>query len=141
MAALGTESAATPNDVIDRFHAEAAALRRTLDELDQAHRTAWGKECEEARKAIGALQADLAVAADEAQAEREATDDELRRAVNELVDAWRGRLDDLRVQERLAEMGARDTLERWRLDVQRTSAELRAAVMHAIDAVRGTSRS
>lgn len=136
-----TSKAAMPKATIDRFHAEAAALRKTLDELDHIHREAWQKESEAARKAIAGLQADLALATAEAQAERAETREELHRALTELVDAWRARIDDLQVQQRLAELDARDVVDRLRHDVQRPLHELRSAALHAIEKLRGAFMS
>ena len=141
MTALDPAPVTMPKATVDRFHTEAAALRKTLDELDHIQRDAWRKESQAARKAIAALQADLALATAEAQAERAETRDELNRALTELVDAWRGRLDDLRVQERLAEMDARDAVDRVRRDVQRPLAEARSAAVHAIGKLRAAFTS
>jgi len=135
MTALKTESA-TPKATVDRFHAEAAALRKTLGELDQIHRDAWQQESIAARKALAALQADLALATAEAEAERAASKVELSRALTELVDAWRGWIDDLRVQGRLAEMDARDAIDLLRRDVDRPMHELRAVVLQTLTRLR-----
>jgi len=135
MTALDTASA-TPKTTVDRFHAEAAALRKTLDELDQIHRKAWQQESIAARKALAALQADLALATAEAEAERAASKVELSRALTELVEVWRGWIDDLRVQGRLAEMDARDAIEVLRRDTDRPMHELRAVVVQALARVR-----
>jgi len=135
MTALKTESA-TPKATVDRFHAEAAALRKTLGELDQIHRDAWQQESIAARKALAALQADLALATAEAEAERAASKTELSRALTELVDVWRGWIDDLRVQGRLAEMDARDAIDVLRRDATRPVHELREAVLQTLARVR-----
>lgn len=127
---------ATPKTTVDRFHAEAAALRKTLDELDQIQREAWQQESIAARKALAALQADLALATAEAEAERAASKEELSRALTELVDVWRGWIDDLRVQGRLAEMDARDALDVLRRDATRPVHELREAVLQTLARVR-----
>jgi exonuclease VII large subunit len=135
MTALDT-APATPKATVDRFHVEAAALRKTLDELDQIHRDAWRRESAAARTALAGLQADLALATAEAEAERAASKEELIHALTELLDAWRGRIDDLHLQGRLAEMNARDTIDRLRGDVTRPLNELRTAVLHALGQVR-----
>ena len=135
MSALHT-APATPKTTVDRFHAEAAALRKTLDELDQIQRKAWQQESIAARKALAALQADLALATAEAEAERAASREDLSRALTELVDVWRGWIDDLRVQGRLAEMDARDALDALRRDATRPVHELREAVLQTLARVR-----
>ena len=135
MTALDTASA-TPKATVDRFHAEAAALRKTLDELDQIQRKAWQQESIAARKALAALQADLALATAEAEAERAASKEDLSRALTELVEVWRGWIDDLRVQGRLAEMDARDALDALRRDATRPVHELREAVLQTLARVR-----
>lgn len=136
MTALDNAPKIVPKETVDRFHAEAAALRKTLDELDHIHREAWRKESAAARKAIAGLQADLALATAEAHAERAASREELNQALGALVDAWRARLDDLQVQGRLAEMDARDAVDRLRHDVQRPFGEVRTAALHAIGRLR-----
>ena len=136
MTALKTASAPASPATVDRFHAEAAALRKTLDELDHIHREAWQKESAAARKAIAALQADLALATAEAQAERAQSRADLNRALSELVDAWKGRIDDLHVQGRLAEMDARDAVDRLRHDIEQPLAEARKVAVHAIRSLR-----
>lgn len=141
MTALDSAPVTVPAATIDRFHAEAAALRKTLDELDHIHRTAWQKESAAARKAIAGLQADLALATAEAQAERAATREELDHALSELTDAWRARVDDLHVQGRLAEMDARDAVDRLRHDAQRSFDEVRTAALHAIERLRAAFTS
>lgn len=132
---------AAPKATVDRFHAEAAALRKTLDDLDHIQRDAWRKESKAARKAIAALQADLALATAEAQAERAASREDLHHALSGLVEAWRARVDDLHIQGRLAEMDARDAVDRLRHDAQRPVAELRTAALHAIETLRTTFSS
>ena len=117
MTAVDTASVHAPKTTIDRFHAEAAALRKTLDELEEIHREAWQKESAAAKKAIAALQADLALATADAKAERAQTRADLNKALSELVEAWRTRIDDLHVQGKLAEMDTRDALERVRESV------------------------
>jgi hypothetical protein len=134
--APATAPTSAPKATIDRFHAEAAALRKTLDELDHIHRDAWQQESEAARKAIAGLQADLALAAAEAQAERAQSREDLHDALTQLVNAWRSRVDDLVVQRRLAEMDARDAVERLRHDMRRPVHDLRIAALHAIDQLR-----
>lgn len=136
MTALKTASAPASPATVDRFHAEAAALRKTLDELDHIHREAWQKESAAARKAIAALQADLALATAEAQAERAQSRADLNRALSELVDAWKGRIDDLHVQGRLAEMDARDAVDRLRNDIEQPLAEARKVAVRAIRSLR-----
>jgi hypothetical protein len=135
MTALHT-APATPKTTVDRFHAEAAALRKTLDELDQIQREAWQQESIAARKALAALQADLALATAEAEAERAASREDLSRALTELVEVWRGWIDDLRVQGRLAEMDARDALDALRRDATRPVHELRETVLQTLARVR-----
>lgn len=135
MTALDTASTA-PKATVDRFHAEAAALRKTLDELDQIQRDAWRHESAAARKAIAALQADLALATAEAEAERAATKEQLSDTLSELVDAWRGLVDDLQVQGHLAEMDVRDAIDRLRTDAAKPLSNVRAAVLAALERVR-----
>ena len=135
MTALDT-APAMPTTTIDRFHAEAAALRATLDELDQIHRESWRKESAAARTAIAALQADLALATAEAEAERAASKEDLFHALSELVDACRGLVDDLHVRGHLAEMDVRDAIDRLRQDAGKPMHQARAAVLTVIDRVR-----
>jgi hypothetical protein len=126
---------------VDRFHAEAAALRKTLDELDHIHRDAWKQESAAARTAIAGLQADLALATAEAEAEQAASKEDLSKALTELVDAWRGVIDDLQVRGHLAEMDLRDAVERLRGDATKPLQQVRLAVLNAIARMRATLTS
>ena len=114
MTATDTTPVGTSTAAIDRFHVEAAALRRTLDELEHIHREAWQKETDAARKAIAGLENDLARAGAEAKAERARNREDLQRAVCDLVDAFRAVRDEFVVQAKLAAMEARDAVARLR---------------------------
>ncbi|GEM_PF-7087400 len=135
------ETAAPAHDLTARFRKEARALCETLSELDSIQREAWQRQSKVARRAIAALQRELSAAEAEARAERARTRDEFDAAITEMVDAWRARLDDLRVQLQLAEMNARDVLTAAEEQLSGFADEVRGDADASLDQLREAARA
>lgn len=86
----------------------ATAMREALRELHDSEDDAWRAYAEEVDWALVHLDAELQVAAAQLRAEQAQTREDLGAALREAAQTWRGKLDDVFVQARLARMDSGD---------------------------------
>ncbi len=121
------------NDLTDQLRQDAVAVREAYRQLQDEEDLAWTRYVANVDVTLRRLEHDLDLERDALATERAEQRAELRDATRELLVRVHGALDDLRVQEALFEMNARDRFgELWDTG-QHALAELRQKISTALD--------
>lgn len=128
-----------------------ASLREALAELHRSDDEAWRRYALDMEDATRRFDTTVGLAAARLRAERAASTEDLGEVLDEVVDSWRSRADELRVRAHVGQMDLRDRLDetveeldqaaqrlgvvlhQLRSGVGDTLASLRDEAQHALD--------
>jgi hypothetical protein len=102
------ETATSFRPVASRLHSTRDALGAAMQRLGTATRESWEVLAGDIERGFQELEAEVNLARTELEVELADTREAYRKALEQQLDAWRGRLDDLRVRAKLAQMEVRD---------------------------------
>jgi hypothetical protein len=127
-------------DLTEQLQRDAAEVREAYRKLKAVEDVAWTRYVADVDATLLQMEHDLKAEHDVLVAERAVHSAELGQAVHELLDRIRGGLEELRVQEVLFEMDARDRFgELWNTG-QHALADLRATVSTTLDVAAFVAR-
>lgn len=127
-------------DLTEQLRRDAASVRAAYRRLRADEDAAWTRYVTDVDVTLRDMEHDLAAERDAFAAERAEHRDELRDAVRDLLTRVRGGLDELRVQEALLEMDARDRFGELLETGQHQLADLHTKVSKALDIIAFVAR-
>lgn len=128
-------------EMIEQLRTERDTLSQKLKQARALDDDAWDAYRETVDRAHKRFDADLELAEAELRRRRAETRKEFADTVDEELEAWRARTDELRVQARLARMDTGDQLEPIIEAMQRRSSELQSRLGDLREASEETWRS
>ena len=122
-------------DLTEQLRRDAGSVREAYRRLRADEDVAWTRYVADVDVTLRNMEHDLEAERDALATERAEQRDELRDALQELLTRVRAGLDQLRVQEALLEMDARDQFGELLDTGQHAFADLRAKVNRALDVI------
>ncbi len=127
--------------------AATAALREALLELHRSDDEAWRRYAVDLEEATRRFDTTVGLAAARLRAERAASKEELGTVLDDMMQSWRARADELRVRVRIGQMDARDLatgtvegLDRATHRLGTVLTHLTAGVSESLSSMRGEVR-
>ena len=128
--------------------AAAASLREALVELHRSDDEAWKRYAVDLEEATRRFETTVGLASARLRAERAASKSDLSTALDEVVQSWRSRADELRVRAHVGQMDVRDLAEQAATDLEQASqrigtvlSRLRSDVSESLSSLRGEARA
>lgn len=125
-------------EIVDQLRAERETLSKKLEELRALDDDAWEDYRQTTERAQKRFEADLAIADAEFERRQAETRQQFADTVDDELEAWRVRLEELRLHAGLARMDARDEFEPVLRALHRRRSELEHRLKDLRDASEGT---
>src|SRR4051794_23621311 len=122
-------------ELTEQLRHDAETVRAAYGRLRADEDVAWTRYVADVDATLLQMQRDLAAEHDVLVAQRAEQSEELRDALHEALDRVHGTLDDLRVQEALLAMDARDRFGKLWETGERSLSTLRTNIKRTIDSV------
>lgn len=147
LAAVSDISGADPSvrDKVSQSGADAesatAALREALRELHRSDDEAWRRYAVDLEEATRRFDTTVGLAAARLRAERAASKEDLGSVLDDVMQSWRARADEMRVRAHVGQMDARDLVSDTVAELDLATQRLGAVVARLRTEVGGTLSS